>query len=122
MKKKLPEKLEWSRVRTGYYASDDSYGANGMFEIIGPTGRILGVIASDGKETMWEHVSVSLPNRAPNWDEMCWVKDMFWEPEECVIQYHPPKSDYVNVHPYCLHLWRPIKETIPRPDSIMVGV
>lgn len=54
----------------------------------------------------WEHVSVSYPNRCPTWEEMCRVKNMFWNDDECVVQYHPPKSDYVNNHPYCLHLWR----------------
>ena len=56
----------------------------------------------------WEHVSVSGNRFCPNWAEMCWVKDVFWEDEECVVQYHPPKSDHINVHPFVLHLWRPI--------------
>lgn len=37
-------------------------------------------------------------------------------------QYHPPKSAYVNNHPNCLHLWRPIGIEMPRPPSIMVGI
>lgn len=57
----------------------------------------------------WDHVSVSSCNqkRCPTWDEMCAIKDMFFGPEEAVVQYHPPESMYVNNHPYCLHLWRP---------------
>ena len=55
-----------------------------------------------------EHVSVSLRRRCPTWDEMCMVKDIFWADEECVVQFHPPKSKYVNFHPYCLHLWRKV--------------
>lgn len=54
----------------------------------------------------WEHVSVSYNNRCPTWDEMCMVKDMFFYETECAIQFHPVKKDYVNIHPYCLHLWR----------------
>ncbi len=54
----------------------------------------------------WEHVSVSYSNRCPTWEEMCRVKDIFWYDNECVVQFHPPKSEYVNNHPYCLHLWR----------------
>lgn len=54
----------------------------------------------------WEHVSVSRPDRCPTWEEMCFIKALFWDDEDCVIQFHPPKSDYVNNHPYCLHLWR----------------
>lgn len=54
----------------------------------------------------WEHVSVSYSKRTPTWDEMCKVKDMFWNDNETVVQYHPPKSEYVNLHEHCLHLWR----------------
>lgn len=82
-------------------------------------GRLLLVIASNGQ--LWEHVSVSLKNRCPNWREMCFVKDFFWEPEEIVMQLHPPKSQHVNMHPYCLHLWRPIGIDIPAPPPILIG-
>lgn len=58
----------------------------------------------------WDHVSVSPANRnrqvCPTWEEMCVIKNMFFEPEDCVVQFHPPKSEYVNNHPYCLHMWR----------------
>lgn len=40
---------------------------------------------------------------------MCYVKDMFFEEDECVVQYYPSKKDYVNIHPYVLHLWKPEK-------------
>lgn len=70
----------------------------------------------------WEHVSICLRNRLPEWNEMCEVKDMFWNNDECVVQYHPPKSEYVNNMPNCLHLWKPINQDIPMPPSIMVGL
>ena len=98
-------------------ASDPSYGNNGAFvvKIHNVTAK---VIASDGLG--WEHVSVSLPHRPPNWAEMCQIKDIFWDDEDCVIQYHPPKSVYVNNHSYCLHLWRPTAVALPRPPQGMV--
>lgn len=69
----------------------------------------------------WEHVSVAPFSGAnPTWDDMCFVKDIFWDDEDCVVQYHPPKSDYVNVKSNCLHLWKPIGQTIPRPPLIFV--
>lgn len=73
----------------------------------------------------WEHVSVHAKTakgqeRTPNWAEMCWVKNLFWGPEECVVQYHPPASEYVNHHPHVLHLWRPVNKTIPTPPKICV--
>lgn len=58
----------------------------------------VAIIASWGGG--WEHVSVSLNNRCPTWEEMCMVKDIFWGEDECVIQFHPPKS--ANQHPSVL--------------------
>ena len=98
-------------------------GGNGAFKVF-VHGKSFNVIASNGGG--WEHVSVSpgSPNRkkCATWEEMCAIKDMFFEPEETVVQYHPPKSDYVNNHPYCLHLWRPIGQEVPRPPAIFVGL
>lgn len=89
----------------------------GMFEV--PfEGNKIKVIASHGGD--WEHVSVSLKNRTPNWREMCMIKDMFFNEEDCVIQYHPPKSMYVNIHQYVLHMWKPLKVEIPMPPMAFV--
>lgn len=93
-------------------------GAVFEFEIDGKT---MWVVASFGGG--WDHVSVTLSvPRCPKWSEMCMVKDMFFEPEESVMQLHPPKSQYVNNHPWCLHLWRPQNGfgTIPLPDKSFV--
>lgn len=72
----------------------------------------------------WEHVSVR-PYKSritPSWDDMCKVKEIFFRDDECVVQYHPPKSEYVNNVGNCLHLWRPIDQTMPMPPSILVGI
>lgn len=79
----------------------------------------LRVIASWGGG--WEHVSVSLERRVPLWEEMCFVKRAFWGPEDAVMQIHPAESRYVNCHPFCLHLWRPVGAEIPLPPAWMVG-
>ena len=118
----VPDKLERGRFREGAYGSDESYGFYDAFEIQGPCGERLRIISSAWDETGWEHVSVSTRRRPPNWQEMCFVKDLFWDEEECVMQLHPPRSTWINNHPFCLHLWRPTREEIPRPPSIMVGV
>lgn len=59
-------------------------------------------------EKPYKHVSVSVAgkkSRTPTWEEMCFVKDRFFEPEEEAFQIHPKKSEYVNVQKYTLHLW-----------------
>ena len=67
-------------------------------------------------ENGWDHVSVSHANRRklPTWDEMCMVKDIFFDLEEEAVQIHPRASEYVHSVGYgfqrrdnVLHLWRP---------------
>lgn len=110
---KVPEKF---RVTTGPLATSPSNGNNGLFVVTLKHGQKVKVIASDGLG--WEHVSVSRKDRTPTWDEMCQVKALFWEESDCVIQYHPAKKDYINIHNHCLHLWR--TEGIPTPPTFMV--
>jgi len=96
----------------------------GWFEFrSSPNGPIIRVQAVEAyAEYGFEHVSVSLANRCPTWDEMCKVKDLFWDEEDTVVQFHPPKSEYVNQMKYCLHLWRYTLGEFPRPKKIEVGL
>lgn len=95
-------------------------GNNGWF-VFTRNGIVFKCQASDGEG--WEHVSVSLnKNRCPTWGEMCIVKDLFWDKDDCVVQFHPPESEYVSMAKYCLHLWRPTDGVIRCPESILVGV
>jgi hypothetical protein len=117
---------EAHRITTGRYTgSSPALGNNGAFRL--PPirgGRQLFIIASDGAG--WEHVSVHVLDgkkmHTPTWSEMCHVKDLFWDREDLVIQYHPPESQYVNNHPHTLHLWRPTEQEIPAPPSYLVGI
>jgi len=128
MKKILDPELEKGRVMTGPMRSTAEDGPNGVFMFKNQQGSHIRLIASDGMG--WEHVSVSLLSMGanqeitiilPTWETMCFVKSLFWDEEECVIEYHPPKSRYVNVHPGVLHLWRPCEGPgIPMPPLIMV--
>lgn len=123
------------RIRTHpMLATTDADGNNGVFCIRQTNGRELWIIASDGtgwKESElngppWEHVSVHGFNGkktfTPSWEEMCKVKDIFWDGEDIVIQFHPKKSEYVNNHPNTLHMWRPIGIEFIVPPKITVGV
>ena len=116
---------EQYRVTSGRMASVTADGNNGLFLI--PHGSdVLQCIASDGNG--WDHVSltVKVKNRhqfeVPSWDIMCWIKDTFWDKEDWVAQFHPAHSEYVNNHPYVLHLWRPTEQVMPKPMKIMVGI
>jgi hypothetical protein len=119
---RVPEKF---RLRTGPYATSEADGNNGVFWVLLPRSQKLKVLASDGGmpgERAWEHVSVSRKDRCPTWEEMCIVKSLFWDDDDCVVQYHPPRADWISNHTYCLHMWRPVGIELPRPPSMMVGI
>ena len=115
---KFPEEFRASFKGWESYRGDQF----GWFIAMGPCGRRLAMLADDGQISGWEHVSVSLEDKRkiPNWQEMSFVKSLFWEDEECVVQFHPPKSDYVNNCNGCLHLWRSKLQEFPMPDKILV--
>ena len=92
----------------------------------GMMGRtLLRVIASSGADQpadyAFDHVSVSLSNRCPTWDEMDYIKRLFFKDEEVAYQLHMPSHDNINNHQYCLHIWRPLKAQIPLPPADTVG-
>lgn len=94
-------------------------------------GVYLNVIATDGCEEngeygQWEHVSIHVfdaffnKRRIPNWGEMCFIKELFWEDDEVVMQLHPAKKDWISIHDCVLHLWKPKKTEIPVPPKLCV--
>ena len=117
MKTKPSDIAESYRVKTGMHGSNSSIGNNGAFVII-RAGRSYYVIISD--EGGWDHVSISSDKRTPSWETMCWIKDLFFDEDETVIQLHPPKSKHINLHDHCLHLWRNQSEEFKLPPTFMV--
>jgi hypothetical protein len=110
-----------------------TFDIQGRPEIASPSHYRFSVIVSD--QGGWDHVSVHVyvirhraadrsgdvtEARTPIWQEMCLIKDLFFGPEETVIQIHPPRSRYVNNHEHVLHLWRPYNRSIPMPPMFMV--
>lgn len=83
-----------------------------------PTGKLVNFVFSFGGG--WEHLSVSTPHSCPTWDDMCAAKDLFFNKDECCVQYHPAEKNYVNHHQFCLHIWRPLNEKLPEPPTIFV--
>lgn len=91
----------------------------GVFLIPHPLGAKLRVIASSGEG--WDHLSISLEHRCPTWNEMDYVKRMFFKEDEVAMQLHVTPKEHINCHKYCLHIWRPHNEVIPLPPSYFVA-
>jgi hypothetical protein len=128
VRKQFSPDVEKCRELTGDYRSPP--GARcGAFKIRCPLSSTwFWVMINDDSEWVelklplpaWEHVSVSHVSRCPTWEEMCWFKDQFFLPEEAVVQFHPPKSVYVNNCDTCLHLYRIVGQDFPMPPRATV--
>ena len=75
-------------------------------------------IEADDKH--WVHLSISHRDRLPTWSELVSAKELFLGKEALAIQVFPPRSQWVNDHPYCLHLYQCLDET-PVPDFRKLG-
>jgi hypothetical protein len=121
---KIPEQFRIQDPRLPFHQNAENCPDCGVFLLQPKIGnrRLLAVASNGGA---WEHVSVSVREgnkvKTPVWEEMAHVKSVFWGEEDCVVEYHPPRSVYVNCHPNVLHLWRPLEQKIPLPPSIFVG-
>ena len=112
--KSLEEIKECKRLIVGRVSHD---GGSGVVNIGGWEGSVVWSYGGG-----WDHVSVSPRQKRiiPSWDDMCRLKDIFFHDDEAVIQIHPPKSEYVNNVPNCLHLWK-CQENMTLPPAWMVG-
>lgn len=130
---KVPEKYRQTLRNTPFESKEGDM--QGIFFIpLADKGLILYCLATAGGQGIdWEHVSVSVKKlipkknkmielgRCPTWEEMCKVKDLFWDKTDTVVQFHPPESEYVSQHHHCLHLWRKCGKDFETPPSIAVG-
>ena len=115
---KLVRANRW-RIKTGELGSDETAGFNGAF-LVPMEGEMWQVILSDGMG--WRHLSITNAQRhqMPSWNIMCRVKELFFGDDDWCVQFHPAKEDYINDHPWVLHLWQPLNEKLPTPYVFMV--
>lgn len=120
--KSIGELYKYLESRKDFQVIDIGFdGGSGLF-IKGPMKRMSVIWSWAGG---WDHVSIDGKNRMPTWDEMCELKDMFFDADECCVQYHPAKSEYIDNIPYCLHIWKPIEKysgSLPCPPTALVGM
>jgi hypothetical protein len=72
-------------------------------ELAAMLGREPVGIDDDDSDPRW-HISVSCADRLPTWAELVETAHLL-RPGVCFVVGVPPRSWWMNVHPYCLHLW-----------------
>jgi len=70
----------------------------------------------------WIHVTVSRLRRLPTWWELKMVKNLFIGLGKSALQVLPAHREYINLQPYCLHLWHCLDGN-PVPDfRLLMGM
>jgi hypothetical protein len=52
------------------------------------------------------HVSLALPDKLPKWDQIKAIRNYFFPKTVDVMMVLPQERDYINVHPFAMHLWQ----------------
>jgi hypothetical protein len=89
-----PIKNQWDVVNRAWRVK------RGVFR----NGLILASVATY-EHQVWYHVSFSLKDKVPTYEQMMFVKEAMFSPSNKVIQVLPARSEHYNLHLDCLHLW-----------------
>lgn len=65
-------------------------------------GRCIVMISIDNGK--W-HLSISIKDAQPSYKEIKEARYKYLPNNITVAQLFPPKEEFVNIHPYCHHLW-----------------
>lgn len=64
---------------------------------------VSGETEQDGKR--WVHLSIIKANAIPEWNELVRVRNAVLGEEALCLHIVSRRSQHVNIHPYCMHLW-----------------
>lgn len=67
-------------------------------------GHLAVIVSIDDPDERY-HLSISHRRRMPTWDEIGQARRELLPPDLHFCIPHPPEKFWINVHPYCLHLW-----------------
>lgn len=77
--------------------------------------RVL-VSTAPYEDREWMHVSLSRKDRLPSYADLQYVKEVVIGNDRWAAQLFPPRTDHVNLHQFCLHLWVPLDGALPWPN------
>jgi hypothetical protein len=129
--KKDSTHLNQFRIKEGEGATTDADGLNGNFKFA-LAGVIVQVSSSETEIEGYEHliaVAFDKPQssiisrltakdpvpRCLTNEEKMQVKRLFWEDDECVVEYLPAKGSQMPFHFTATHLWRRTFSEFPMP-------
>lgn len=108
--------------------SFEATGNNGLFIL--PNDKIVGSFFVIWVETEpgFIHMTVTVNRkghkggRAPNTEELTWVKEQFWDKEDVVVQYFVGAEGYQHINPAIVNLYECTRIFFPVPPSVKAGI
>jgi hypothetical protein len=100
-------RVEWHRIAPPDIIKDMHPGTRGYLRYVGDGHLSVLVgreVAPGYPGPMW-HLSISHADRYPEWDEIVEARYRFIPDQVRVAQLLPPRAEWVNLHPTCMHLW-----------------
>lgn len=94
---KMPPNFELIEVR------GDGFFATG--KIHGKQYTVISSVSKENDGNIWHHLSVASRSRLPSYDVLKFVKATFMRPDKDAIEVHAKKTNHINIHPNCRHLW-----------------
>ena len=96
-------------------------GALYVHRLIAMSAIVSATREGDGK--FWLHLSIAKPTQMPDWGEVKRAKELFIGRDRKALIVLPEEGNYVNIHPFCLHLFCCL-ETDPLPEfsGVVFGV
>lgn len=113
---KLPERVKVLNPR--YHLVDINHGVQYRYRRWDGMSVIMGMECHDGR--WWLHVSCAKHSKLPTWNDLKEVKESFIGIDKKAIQILPEAKKYVNIHPYCLHLYHCPEDGLP--DFTIMGI
>ena len=87
----------WKQIEAPFYGTEAYVHQSGLAVIVS--------IDQSASSSEWLHVSCSRRGRLPSWEDLKMVKAVFVGPDKEAFQVLPPDAEYINDHPFTLHLW-----------------
>lgn len=84
------------------------------------SGLILASVATY-EDKLWYHVSFSLKDKIPSYEQTLFVRKACFSGSAKVIQVFPPVEEHYSFHPNCLHLWSCLEKDL-LPDFRSMGM
>lgn len=114
-------KFKWPEVLPYNWELFEKDGLEGRFWVVSKTTSVIASCLEYDDKNYWVHLSVARKTEMPSFELLKKIKE-FVIGDRWAVQVFPPSGEYVNIHPYCLHLYAPADENYrPLPDFRIMG-